>query len=77
MERKHWPETVNVFVLPTKTPVLFINQDKKIRKYVFAIRNYIYINISRIYMCIIYIQTCTEEVTEMAAKYLHNKKMCF
>ena len=21
--------------------------------------------------------TCTEEATEMAAKYLHNKKMCF
>ena len=24
-----------------------------------------------------YIYNCTEEATEMAAKYLHNKKMCF
>ena len=39
----------------------------------------IYIHVYNTYMCIDNNckVTCTEEATEMAAKYLHNKKMCF
>ena len=62
------PSIISTLLATLKSFVLFM--------YAFAIFFFLVLDFYFIYIYI-YIKSCTEEATEMAAKYLLNKKMCF
>ena len=66
------PSIISTLLATLKSFVLFM--------YAFAIFFFLVLDFYFIYIYIyiyIYKKSCTEEATEMAAKYLLNKKMCF